>query len=207
MSQHTTPSPSHGHLRDHLMQKDSHLAEASKIHDRQTSRGGNDNGRTHVESVENNIWRLLSETHENPPGSRLNLDRFQPLDIYLLSCAACCHDFDKGLHNDVLSELGEDFKHGAGSGKFIFDNWEKLDIVNQAAAKYIDWIVSIHDCKEDFDDRLQDLPDSAALPRLRLLATLLKAADTLHMDDWCFCVTVTKPQLHSVTFADLPAFD
>ena len=75
---------------------------ASEIHDRQTSKGENVNGRRHVEQVERNIWRLLSETHEYRPPRRLNLERFEPLDLYLLSCAACCHDFDKGLHNDAL---------------------------------------------------------------------------------------------------------
>jgi hypothetical protein len=78
---------------------------ACEIHDRQTAKGGNVNGRTHVEQVELNIWRLLTETRERrerPAEACLNLDRFSPMDLYLLSCAACCHDFDKGLHNDVL---------------------------------------------------------------------------------------------------------
>ena len=57
--------PSHGHLRDYLMQQDMALAEAanqtwkmaSQIHDRQTEKDANVNGRLHVERVEENIWR------------------------------------------------------------------------------------------------------------------------------------------------------
>jgi hypothetical protein len=182
------PGSPHGTLRDYLMQQDPDLATAANytwgiaydIHDRQTSKGGNINGRKHVEQVEKNIWKFLSETYERPPGSQRNLEKYRPMDIYILSCAACCHDFDKGLHNEVL---GSDFRHGEGSGKFVYDNWEKLGIVSQSAAEYIDSIVSIHDYKEDFDERLQALPDIPGLPPLRCLATLLKAADTLHMDE------------------------
>jgi len=184
----TTAMPSRGPLRDYLMQQDSSLAEAanhtwtiaSAIHDRQTKKAGNVDGRKHVEQVEMNVWRLLSETFEQPAGTPCNLERFTTRDLYLLSCAACCHDFDKGLHNEVLEG---NFKHGEGSGKFLFENWEKLGIVGRAHAEWIDWIVSIHDCRLDFDSRLQQLPDHPGLPPLRCLATLLKAADTLHMDE------------------------
>ena len=120
------------------MQQDSDLAEAAirtwdiacQIHDRQTAKGGNVNGRTHVEAVELNVWTLLSKTHDRSPERRHNLDRFAPIDLYVLSCAACCHDFDKGLHNDVLDALGGDFKHGEGSGAFVPQNRDRREKVS-----------------------------------------------------------------------------
>jgi hypothetical protein len=172
------------------MQQDRSLAEAanqtwqiaSQIHERQTAKDANVNGRVHVESVEENIWRLLNDTIDH--SLRKNLDNFSPVDLYLLSCAACCHDFDKGLQNSVLPA---DFKHGEGSGDFVNNNWQRLSIRTRAAAEYIDRIVRIHTAQDDFDRKLQEIPDSYTLLNhtgdLRRLATLLKAADTLHMDE------------------------
>ncbi|MBM4326038.1 MAG: hypothetical protein FJ118_02650 [Deltaproteobacteria bacterium] len=188
----TVQAPSHGPLRDYLMKLDSRLAEAanrtweiaSQIHDRQTEKGANVNGRVHVEKVEENIWRFLWETNDRSPERKRNLDSFSSVDLYLLSCAACCHDFDKGLHNAVLPN---GFQHGEGSGDFVCRNWQALSIESQHAAEYIDWIIRIHDCKEDFDTKLQEIPESYTVlnktGNLRRLATLLKAADTLHLDE------------------------
>jgi len=174
------------------MQLDPGLAEAanrtwqiaSEIHDRQTEKGANVNGRRHVERVEDNIWRLLDETHDRSHDRNKNLGNYSEVDLYLLSCAACCHDFDKGLHNAVLDE---DFKHGEGSGDFVYKNWQALSIESEAAAEYIDWIVGIHDAKEDFDQELHKIPASYTLFNkngdLRRLSTLLQAADTLHFDE------------------------
>jgi len=174
------------------MQKDPKLAEAANqtwtlacdIHDRQTRVDSNVNGRKHVEKVEENIFRLLFETNDKTPERNKNIDRFSAVDLYLLSCAACCHDFDKGLHNQILPE---DYKHGEGSGDFVFRNWQSLAIKSEAAAEYIDCIIRIHDCKSDFDEELQKLPDIYTLfnntGQLQMLATILKAADTLHLDE------------------------
>jgi tetratricopeptide (TPR) repeat protein len=176
------------------MQQDSRLAEAANrtwaiagnIHDRQTAKGGNVNGRIHVEMVEDNIWRLLYETHDR--SRKLNSDNFSAVDLYLLSCAACCHDFDKGLHNSVLPA---DFEHGEGSGDFVYRNWQALSIESEAAAEYIDSIVRIHDFKDDFDEKLQLIRGSYTLLNttgdLWVLAVLLKAADTLHVDESRVC--------------------
>ncbi|MFN2176761.1 MAG: hypothetical protein ACK2U3_12485, partial [Anaerolineales bacterium] len=176
-----------GPLRNYLFKKDSKLALSANrtweisnpIHDRQTEKGGNINSRMHVEVVEKNIWRLLRESNQGPPNYQPYLKRFTPYDLYLLSLAACCHDFDKSF---LIEVLGGEFKHGEGSGRFFFDNWQILDIENQTAAIHLDWIISIHDY-EDFDKALKSIPKSATLPPLRLLAIILKAADTLHMDE------------------------
>jgi tetratricopeptide (TPR) repeat protein len=188
----TAPGASHGKLRDYLMQQDPDLAEAAnttwstarQIHDRQTKTGGNVGGQPHCERVEDNIWRLLDETHDRSPERKKHLLSFSPVELYLLSCAACCHDFDKGLHDAVLPD---GFKHGEGSSIFVHRNWLALGIKSEAAAEYIDSIIRIHDCKEDFDERLQEIDERYTLLNttgdLRRLATLLKTADTLHLDE------------------------
>ncbi len=183
-------------MRNYLLKKDSKLALSANrtweilnpIHFRQTEKGGNINSRMHVEAVEKNIWRLLSESNQGPPNYQPYLKRFTPYDLYLLSLAAGCLDFDKGV---LIEVLGEEFKHGEGTGRFLFDNWQILAIENQTAASHLDWIISIHDY-EDFDKALQSIPESEALPPLRLLAIILKAADTLHMDkSWISKIAVS----------------
>ena len=57
-------------LRDHLEQERPDLAttanhlwqKSGDIHSRQNRPDSNENGRLHVEAVERNIWRLLTET-------------------------------------------------------------------------------------------------------------------------------------------------
>ena len=73
----------------------------------------------------------------------------------MLSCAACCHDFDKGLYN---VDLKDGWRHGEGSGKFVEENADKLSIPRPVAV-YVDFIISIHDFKEDYRKRLDALPD------------------------------------------------
>jgi tetratricopeptide (TPR) repeat protein len=188
----TVKSPSHGPLRDHLMKMNSELAEAAnstwriaaQIHDCQTKPGGNIGGQAHVKAVERNIWRFLDETNDSSQERKKNLYNFTEIDLYLLSCAACCHDFDKGLHKELLPEP---FVHGEGSGDFVYLNWEALGIITKGAAEYLRDIVRIHDFKEDFGAMLESIPDYYTLSNqtgnLRRLATLLKAADTLHLDE------------------------
>jgi len=67
----------------------------------------------HVQAVEDNIWRLLQTTTILNKAN--NLEDFMAFELFLLSCAACCHDFDKALK----SALPEGFKHGEGSGDFV----------------------------------------------------------------------------------------
>lgn len=183
-------APSHGLLRDHLGNQNSKLADAANytwnqalpIHERQTQKGGNIDGRLHVEEVEKNIWRLLSETQKNFTGNTYNIDGFSPYALYLLSCSVCCHDLDKGLPNEVL---GGRLKHGEGSAYYVLNEWKSLGI-HKRDAELISWIIRIHDYKEDFEEQLSNLPipdKFPGYPDLRLLATLLKAADTLHSDE------------------------
>ena len=108
-------------LREYLQQNDQNLAEIANnlwrisrpIYERQNRPDSNENGIVHVLAVEDNIWRLLQTTTLLNKAN--NLGDFMPFELFLLSCAACCHDFDKALE----SALPKGFKHGRGSGDFV----------------------------------------------------------------------------------------
>ena len=122
-------------LREHLKQKDQDLAliandlwrRSSPIHERQNRPDSNENGLVHVQAVEDNIWRLLQTTTLLNKAN--NLGDFMPFELFLLSCAACCHDFDKALK----SALPEGFEHGRGSGDFVGKNMNILGLTRPQA--------------------------------------------------------------------------
>ena len=166
-------------LRNHLREKNSELAnkadnfwEISKpILERQNAPNSNENGLKHVQMVEHNCWRLINESN--------NMDEFSPNEIYILSCSACCHDFDKGL----LTETTDEKKHGEGSGDFLLTNYKRLQ-QNFPDVIAIRNIIGIHDFSEDkFRDELKNIKKAFSIStgtvKLQKLAVILKTADVL----------------------------
>ena len=150
-------------------------AVAAPIHERQSRPDTNENGAFHCLSVERNIGRFLKESSAQA--------LFAPIELFLLSCGACCHDFDKGL----ISALQRPLPHGEGSGEFVIQNSSKL-LLSQPEAIAVDYLSGIHDKKgKEFSTRLRELPTRFALPStaidLRRLAVVLKVGDTLHLDN------------------------
>jgi len=179
-------------LRDYLEKVSRELATVAEnlwlkskpLHNRQNRPDSNENGRSHVEKVESNIWRLLTETPAKD--WRPNLNRLKPREVFLLSAAACCHDFDKALKSD--QPLPDPFQHGEGSAEFVRkeENFVALGI-DEHQAKDIAAAISIHDLKPDeFQKKLKAISThqlTADGPiNLRRVAVLLKAADILHCD-------------------------
>lgn len=176
-------------LREYLQQKDQKLAAVANnlwrisrpIHERQNRPDSNENGFVHVQAVEDNIWRLLQTTTLLNKAN--NLGDFMPFELFLLSCAACCHDFDKGLK----SVLPEGVKHGEGSGDFVEKNMVK-PVLTRPQVNAISSVISIHDPRPgEFQEELKKLKTNQASPvgsyNLQRLAVLLKAADILHCDN------------------------
>ncbi len=176
-------------LREYLQQEDQDLAAVANnlwrisrpIHERQNRPDSNENGFVHVQAVEDNIWRLLQTTTRLNKAN--NLEDFMPFELFLLSCAACCHDFDKALK----STLPEGFEHGKGSGDFVEKNMDKLGLT-RPQANAISSVISIHNLNPDeFQQKLSQLRTNQASPvgsyNLQRLAVLLKAADILHCDN------------------------
>lgn len=179
-------------LRSFLWNWDSNLYQVADtlwknseaIHHRQNRQGDpNECGRVHVERVEYNIWRLLFD-EQNPAKLFIrNQNEFKdkPYEIFLLSAAACCHDFDKAI------ELPEGFIHGEGSAEIVRLNKDKLGLDDDQVAG-IKAVISIHgiDNAQEFKDKQQALstrePYTLRSFNLQRLALFLKAADILHLD-------------------------
>jgi hypothetical protein len=177
-------------LRDYLRQmRDKNFAVlldilwrlSQPIHDRQNYPDSNENGRVHVKMVEQNIWRLMYESHNSTSGER-NLYGFVPPELFLLSAAACCHDFDKAIKNSL--PLG--FAHGQGSAEFVRKNHERLGL-GRPEADAVALAINIHDLKVDgFQRELRRLrpqhQTSYGPVNMQRVAILLKTADILHTD-------------------------
>ena len=130
-------------LREYL-QKDLNLADiannlwriSSPIHERQNRPNSNENGIVHVLKVENNVWRLLQTTTLLNKAN--NLEDFMPFELFFLSCAACCHDFDKALK----SALPEGFEHG--NSLFLCNVWANDLIIDH----YIGYCIGQRRCSQ-----------------------------------------------------------
>ena len=177
-------------LRDYLEKESTDLATVARnlwlkskpLHDRQNRPDSNENGRAHIEMVEQNIWRLLTQTRDKDWTP--NLNHLKPREVFLLSAAACCHDFDKALKSG--QPLPKPFQHGTGSAEFVKQNSVALGI-DDHQANDIAAAISLHDLKVgEFQKKLEALSTRQAYPdgpiNLRRVAVLLKAADTLHCD-------------------------
>ncbi len=176
-------------LREYLKTMDQNLFDvvenlwrkSKPIHERQNRPDSNENGRIHVEKVESNMWRFLISPSISNNGN--HLDTLSAFEIFILSCAACCHDFDKALK----SALPEGFEHGEGSGKFVVKNKAILGL-DRVQAKVVQTTVSLHDLKdEEFQGKVKGLSRNQAGPdgtyNPQILALLLKTADILHCDN------------------------
>lgn len=171
-------------FREYLASRDSGLADRANvlwnyvskhIHSKQTGRKPTEGGHFHCELVEHNIWRFIKEKGRQ--------EEFNNIELFILSCSACCHDFDKGL---LISEFSNS-NHGFGSGSYVYENSKEL-ILSKPEALAIYEIIKIHDLKGDnYKKSLYDLsvsfPVVNGIINLRLLAALLKVGDVLHSDN------------------------
>lgn len=156
--------------------------KAETIHNLQNKEDGTENGRIHVETVEYNIWRLLTESHG------IDIDKFGDTECFLLSASACCHDFDKAKGRLDPAEFPEgDTFHGKGSSDYLLKYYETLGFTDKFQAEDVADIITIHDLKgQAFEDGLKDIPlkniKGQETFNHKILALILKAADILHTD-------------------------
>lgn len=157
-----------------------------ELHELQNRGDGTQNGPIHVATVEDNGWRLLHTSDLRDGGRILHVDKFTPYQVFLFSCAACCHDFDKALEKYEASSLKQRFVHGVGSADFVKKNFEVLGLTS-IEAHDIGAIIAIHDLRgAEFAEALKKLPRELASGKEKIdlyrLALLLKVADILHTD-------------------------
>ncbi|RUM41204.1 MAG: hypothetical protein DSY70_01820, partial [Desulfobulbus sp.] len=128
-----------------------------------------------MDKVELNIWRLIKDSGKS--------SSFTPLELFILSCAAVSHDFDKGL----FDKLPEGVEHGKGSGDLLIKQFREFQ-ASFPEMVVVKKIIGVHALSpEKFLQELSDIdretPLSTGPVRTRQLAVLLKAADILHTDN------------------------
>ncbi len=169
-------------LREYLRNKDSNFSErldvlwnyiSPQIHSKQTGKQSTESGHEHCASVEKNIWEFIKKT------DRIN--EFKDIELFILSCAACCHDFDKGL----LINKYKNGSHGIGSASYIYDRYRELN-VSKPEALAITEIVKIHGLEgKKYKNALHDLkkflPIGNKRIKLQLLAVIFKVGDILDL--------------------------
>jgi hypothetical protein len=169
-------------LRDYIISLNDDFSErirelwrrAEPIHNRQNRTGRKEDGRCHVEIVDSNIWALLNKSNK--------IDEFSRCELFLLSCCACCHDFDKGLFENHLGN-----EHGYNSGKYVEEKAINLALT-KPEAYLIRKIISIHnELNDNFKNKLKKIENVYPLIneeiRLKKLTIILKTADILHTDN------------------------
>ncbi len=118
--------------------------KAKPFHERQSAPYGSASGREHCQAVERNIYRVLLKCGK--------LTSLHDGELFLLSAAACCHDFDKGLPPETNEDLAEQLKlgdepadsyHGHLSGRFVADAPLRLGLTD-GQAELVDCIVCHH---------------------------------------------------------------
>ena len=175
-----------GELRSHI---DAVWDKSEPHHARQSKAGGPDNGRKHCEAVESYCLRIWQQC---------NLPLTES-DCYLLSAAACCHDFGKGLSDTELRVIwggnappvdDARTRHGYDSGRYAQHHHDEVGLTAKEAL-WVDRIVRHHALRGaefagslsgdgELTDQL-DLDGETVHPRL--LAKVLKLADFLHSGD------------------------
>jgi len=172
-------------IRDHIRSMDRNLGArldslwdtAAGIHDFQSAPGGiTDFGRRHVMQIENNIWHLI--THTTKEQGKTMLEDFSPYELFLLSAAAYCHDFDKALFPDSVAPSSYHISHGEGSAEFVTKNHQMLGM-SQSESDDIAGIIQAQDYLSTQNTRLTEVGPV----NFRRLATLLRVADYLHLDN------------------------
>jgi len=133
--------------------------------------------------VEYNIWRLLFDPQNPAEFVEKNIKdaKARFYEIFLLSAAACCHDFDKA------DKLPEGVPHGKQSAEIVRELKDYLRL-NDSQVENIGAVISIHGIKDanEFKNALREIPTERDYEHgtfnAQRLALLLKTADILHLD-------------------------
>ena len=143
----------------------------------------------HCLRVEENIWRLI----------RQHLDKFNPIDLFLLSASAALHDIGKipttpiGQQQD-FKQIPED--HGEKAKILLLkeENWRNFHLDRKVEAEAIANIISVHN-----NGLIDKLPDEAFSigsdsVKLRSLAAIFRLADMLDSDSrrWPYLAKIIK---------------
>ncbi len=138
---------------------------AHELHERQRSREGHQQGSLHCIAVEDNLGKIISDEDKR--------NRFTPLELFLLSAAACYHDAAKSGDFDE--------KHALVVANDIFSNPEKYNVTDPEG-KVLYYIIGSHDDDDVFEDTREIFPIGCEDVHVKILSALFRLADVLHTD-------------------------
>ncbi|MCP5106148.1 MAG: HD domain-containing protein, partial [bacterium] len=124
---------------DLLIQLNEIWRKAGSYHDGQ--KGDNIQGTKHCKTVETNLEKLIPDDKK---GKEL-----KPVDLFVLSAAACLHDIGKVVTDDAKGWKSD---HGKRSMEIILNEYDKLGL-DKGQAIAVGYVVSVHG-----DGKLDELP-------------------------------------------------
>lgn len=138
---------------------------ARELHERQRSKEQHQQGALHCEFVEKNLGKIIQDKDKA---------NFTPLELFLLSGAACYHDAGKS----------DDFNEGHASiaMKDIYLHPDKYNL-SDPEGKVLSNIIGSHDIDEVFNETPETYPIGNEDVRVKLLSALFRLADVLHTDN------------------------
>lgn len=139
---------------------------AHELQERQRSKEHHQQGYLHCKAVENNLGKIISDDEK--------YIRFSPLELFLLSAAACYHDVGK---SDDFDE-----GHATVAMKDICSHPEKY-YLNDPEGKVLSIIIGSHDIDEVFNETPEIYPIVSDDVHVKLLSALFRLADVLHTDN------------------------
>ena len=113
--------------------------KAGVYHDGQ--KGDNIQGTKHCIAVEKNLEKLIPDDKKEK--------ELKPIDLFVLSAAACLHDIGKVVADDAKGWEGD---HGKRSMEIILEEYDKLGL-DKGQAIAVGYVVSVHG-----DGKLDELP-------------------------------------------------
>ena len=139
--------------------------DAFELQERQRSKEQHQQGYLHCEAVENNIEKIISDDAK--------YNHFSPLELFLLSAAACYHDAGK---SDDFDE-----GHATVAMRDIYSHPEKYHL-SDPEGKVLSNIIGSHDIDEVFSETPETCPIGGEDVRIKLLSAIFRLADILHTD-------------------------
>lgn len=129
-------------------------------------RGDTGQGSVHCQSVEDNIYKILTHTKK--------MKELSEAEIFILSLSACFHDIGKIIDNNTT---GWDIDHGKRSSELLMLDHSKLGLTrDQAYATAL--IVSVHN-----NGLLDNLPDTPIVVNHSIIYDIIKLAALFRLAD------------------------
>ena len=116
--------------------------------------------------MEKNLGKLISDEDKR--------NRFTPLELFLLSAAACYHDAAKSGDFDE--------NHALVVANDIFSNPKKYNVTDPKG-KVLYYIIGSHDNNNVFDNTREIFPIGSEDVHVKILSAIFRLADVLHTDN------------------------